>query len=95
MPEPLDVSCTLEGCTFSMRTPDGLPTSEWYLDELVTAFGDRAIVRVQGSIQLGSHSEPQPDLAADRQVVRGRTRLAPVLTHDFFPCALDSCTPDD
>jgi len=24
----------------SLRTPDGLPTSEWYLDELVTAFGD-------------------------------------------------------
>ncbi len=24
----------------SIRTPDGLPTSEWYLDELVGAFGD-------------------------------------------------------
>jgi Uma2 family endonuclease len=30
---------------------------------LVTACGDRAIVRVQGSIQLGDYSEPQPDLA--------------------------------
>ena len=24
----------------TLRTPDGLPTSEWYLDELVRAFGD-------------------------------------------------------
>jgi hypothetical protein len=24
----------------SLRTPDGLPTSEWYVDELVLAFGD-------------------------------------------------------
>ena len=28
---------------------------------LVTAVGDRAIVRVQGSIRLGRHDEPQPD----------------------------------
>jgi Uma2 family endonuclease len=28
---------------------------------LVTACGERAIVRVQGSVQLGQYSEPQPD----------------------------------
>jgi hypothetical protein len=29
---------------------------------MVTAAGDRAIVRVQGSVRLDAHSEPQPDL---------------------------------
>lgn len=28
----------------SYRTPDGLPTAEWYLDELVRGFGDRRAV---------------------------------------------------
>ena len=30
---------------------------------LVTAVGERAIVRVQGSFELSGHSEPEPDLA--------------------------------
>jgi Uma2 family endonuclease len=30
---------------------------------LVRGCGDRAIVRIQGSIRLGLHSEPQPDVA--------------------------------
>jgi Uma2 family endonuclease len=30
---------------------------------LVTALGERAIVRVQSSIRLGEYSEPQPDMA--------------------------------
>jgi Uma2 family endonuclease len=30
---------------------------------LTRSCGDRAIVRVQGSIRLGLHSEPQPDIA--------------------------------
>jgi Uma2 family endonuclease len=35
-----------------------------HLTRLLThAVGDRAIVRVQGPIRLGPHSEPQPDLA--------------------------------
>ena len=34
---------------------------------LVGRLGSRAIVRVQGSVRLSRHSEPQPDLAVLRE----------------------------
>ena len=51
------------------------------LDLLMFALGRRVIIRVQGPIRLGSHSEPQPDLV----VLRRR--------EDFYAQALPG--PDD
>lgn len=58
----------IEGAIIEM-TPIG-PRHAFYVDRLtqrlVEALGNRAVVRVQGPISLGPHSEPQPDLAVLR-----------------------------
>ena len=58
----------------SMRPPDGLPTSEWYLDELVLAFGDaRPIAFVLVADSTGDAWRPMA--FAPDQVPAGARRI--------------------
>src|SRR5438874_2289676 len=57
-----------EGAIITM-TPIGLPHATCVSDQqhlLETGLGERAVVRVQQPIILGSDSEPQPDLVVAR-----------------------------
>ena len=59
-----------------------LNSVDWLADLMHRALGDRAMVRVQGSIQLDDASAPQPDIAVIR---RGSINdIGPVLPSDVY-----------
>ena len=55
---------------------------DWVARLMHPAIGDRAMVRVQGSIQLDDASMPEPDIAVIR--LRSVNDLAPVLPSDVY-----------
>ena len=55
---------------------------DWVARLMHPAIGDRAMVRVQGSIQLDDASMPEPDIAVIR--LRSINDLAPVLPSDVY-----------
>lgn len=55
---------------------------DWLGDLMSEAVGDRAMVRVQGSIQLDDASAPQPDIAVIRR--RSINEIGPVLPSDVY-----------
>ena len=59
-----------------------LMSVDWISDLLRELIGRRAMVRVQGSIQLDDNSAPQPDIAVIRR--RSISDVAPVLPPDVY-----------
>ena len=57
-------------------------TTDWLAELSYRYFGDRARVRVQGSIRLNNMSAPQPDIAILRRRVLGDSR--PYYPEDIF-----------
>ena len=57
-------------------------TADWLNELCVRTFGDRARVRVQGSIRLNNMSAPQPDIAILRRRALGDMR--PFFPQDIF-----------
>lgn len=55
---------------------------DWVGDLIREAIGRRAMVRVQGSIQLNDFSAPEPDLAVIRR--RSINEIGPVLPSDVY-----------
>ena len=55
---------------------------DWSADLMREAVGNRAMVRVQGSIQLDDVSAPQPDIAVIRR--RSINDIGPVLPSDVY-----------
>ena len=55
---------------------------DWVARLMHPAIGDRAMVRVQGSIQLDDASMPEPDIAVIR--LRSVNDIAPVLPSDVY-----------
>ena len=55
---------------------------DWVADLMRESIGRRAMVRVQGSIQLDDATMPQPDIAVIRR--RSVNDLAPVLPSDMY-----------
>ena len=59
-----------------------LNSVDWLADLMREAVGGRAMVRVQGSIQLDGASAPQPDIAVIRR--RSINDIGPVLPSDVY-----------
>ena len=59
-----------------------LNSVDWLADLMHGAVGSRAMVRVQGSIQLDDASAPEPDIAVIRR--RSINEIGPVLPSDVY-----------
>ncbi len=59
-----------------------LNSVDWVAHLMRPAIGDRAMVRVQGSIQLDDFTMPEPDIAVIR--LRSVNDIAPVLPSDVY-----------
>jgi Uma2 family endonuclease len=62
---------------------------------LGTALRDRAIIRVQGPISIGPHSEPQPDLALFRPPLARYAESHPGPEDLFLVIEVAETTADD